>query len=62
MTGPTDAQLASAHREVLADLERQDARSPRDAALASLGAHATETQISDWIARFRPEALHRSTA
>lgn len=42
-------------------LARQAARTPRDAAIASLGSHATEPQIADWIARFRPEATHAKT-
>jgi hypothetical protein len=44
---------AAAH--VVDSLARQDARSPRDAAIASLGRDATESQIADWISRYRAE-------
>lgn len=41
--------------EVIAEsLARQLARTPRDAALASLGRRATPEQIAAWIARHRP--------
>lgn len=53
MTTLHDATQRAA-RHVAEGLARQDARSPRDAAIAALGPHATERQIADWIARWRP--------
>lgn len=46
----------AAARHFAESLARQDARTPRDAARASLGPDATDTQINDWITRFRPDA------
>lgn len=56
-----DEATDRATRHVVESLARQDARSPRDAALASLGPAATEEQIADWCARFRPEVEHSQT-
>lgn len=55
MTPTIDTAVDNAARHVAEGLARQDARAPRDAALAALGPHATEQQIDDWIARFRPD-------
>lgn len=58
----TKAQcMAAAAASAEASLARQAARTPREAAFASLGPRATEDQISAWIGRNRPNAL-RSTA
>lgn len=55
MTTREDAVRAAA-RHVAEGLARQDARTPRDAAIAALGRDATEAQIAAWVARFRPDA------
>lgn len=55
MTRREDA-VRSAARHVVEGLARQDARSPRDAALAALGPDATEAQIAQWVATYRPDA------
>lgn len=48
--------IHNAARHVFDDLARQAARTPREAAIASLGPDATETQIAEWIATYRPDA------
>ena len=48
--------MAAAAVQVAEDLARQDARSPREAAIASLGPDATDMQIREWIACYRPDA------
>lgn len=45
--------------QVMASLARQDARTPRDAAVASLGADATEQQIAEWVAMYRSDVHAR---
>lgn len=57
-----DAAVDAAARDFAEGLARQDARSPRDAAIAALGANATDQQIGDWIARFRQERSAANTA
>lgn len=54
--------IQAAARHVADDLARQAARSPRDAAVASLGPDATEREITDWIARYRPDSAAANTA
>lgn len=56
-----DEAVTSAAVHVARDLAEQDARSPRDAALASLGPNAAEERIAEWISRHRPEANHAQT-
>jgi hypothetical protein len=46
--------VAGAGQVIADDLIRQSQRTPRDAALASLGRGATEQQITDWIRIHRP--------
>lgn len=41
---------------VAESLARQDARAPRDAAVAALGPDATDAQITEWVRRYRPDA------
>lgn len=57
-----DEALNAGAVEVVESLARQDARTPRDAAVASLGPHATEAQIADWIATYRPAIPHAQPA
>lgn len=42
--------------QVMDSLARQDTRTSRDAAVASLGPDATEQQIAAWIATYRSDA------
>lgn len=57
-----DAAVQAAAVHVAEGLARQDARTPRDAAIASLGPHATEQQIADWITCYRSRTEVADTA
>lgn len=57
-----DEAVRTAAQHVADSLARQDARTPREAAVAALGPHATETQITDWCARYRPDAAQQRPA
>lgn len=48
--------IDAAAAQVMESLARQDARTPHDAAVAALGPDATDTQITEWISRYRPDA------
>lgn len=57
MTGPTQEMCESAARHLMDGVRRNDAKPPREAALCALGREATEAQITEWLAVWRPEAL-----
>ena len=54
MTTTRDEAIDAAAEEIVRDLLRQAQRTPRDAAIASLGARSTRDQQDAWIARHRP--------
>lgn len=56
MTRTREEAIDAAAEHVYEGLARQAARAPRDAALAALGPDATDAQITEWIARYRPDA------
>lgn len=49
-----DDAITAAGQVIADDLVRQSERTPREAAIASLGNAATEAQISAWITTHRP--------
>lgn len=49
-----DEAIAGAGQVIVDGLVRQAERTPREAAMASLGRDATEAQIAAWIAVHRP--------
>lgn len=49
-----DEAIAQAGQVIVDDLIRQSQRTPREAAVASLGRDATEGAIGIWIAEHRP--------
>lgn len=51
---PYEQAVADAGQVIADDLVRQAQRTPRDAAIASLGRQATDAQIASWIATHRP--------
>ncbi|MCU1592463.1 MAG: hypothetical protein JWP11_3719 [Frankiales bacterium] len=54
--------LREAGEVIARDLAEQERRSPRDAALAALGRHATGAQITAWISQHRPAAPRQRTS
>lgn len=56
MTAPVSYEqaIAEAGQVIVDGLVRQSQRTPRDAAVASLGRDASEEQIRSWIATHRP--------
>lgn len=55
-----DEALAAAAQVIAEDLQRQDERTPLEAARASLGKDATAEQLQAWVDEFRPSAARRS--
>lgn len=57
-----DKAIAGAGQVYAEALARQDARTPREAARAALGPHATSDQLDAWIAEHRPSPARSRSA
>lgn len=60
--GPSQAQIDAAFSHLADGAARLDAMPPLDAARAALGSDATDVQVREWLAVWRPEALRAGDA